>query len=41
MGGKLKKFTRIVAVAAAATMATVGFVTAPAHAASKIGRAHV
>ncbi|MEY2813292.1 MAG: hypothetical protein RL437_674, partial [Actinomycetota bacterium] len=24
MGGKLKKFTRIVAVAAAATMATVG-----------------
>ena len=36
MGGKLKKFTRIVAVAAAATMATVGFIAAPSHAASKV-----
>jgi len=36
MGGKLKKFTRIVAVAAAAIMATVGFITAPSHAASKV-----
>jgi len=36
LGGKLKKFTRIVAVAAAATMATVGFISAPADAASKV-----
>ena len=36
MGGKLKKFTRIVAVAAAATMATVGFITAPSQAATKV-----
>ena len=32
----MKKFTRIVAVAAAATMATVGFIAAPSHAASKV-----
>jgi basic membrane protein A len=36
MGGKLKKFTRIAAVALAATMATVGFIAAPADAASKV-----
>jgi len=36
MGGKLKKYTRIVAVAAAATMATVGFIAAPSHAATKV-----
>ncbi len=32
----MKKFTRIVAVAAAATMATVGFIAAPSNAASKV-----
>ena len=32
----MKKFTRIVAVAAAATMATVGFIAAPSHAATKV-----
>jgi len=36
MGGKLKKFSRIVAVAASVTMATVGFIAAPSNAASKV-----